>query len=232
MGADDLSAHQGVTDSPVISSTGGSDLDDSYDIYKQHATDEPTDPAEAKRVLRKIDKRVVFILFLIYLLQYLDKNGINYASVYGLQAGTHLHGQQYSWLSSICTLSKRSNPFVSSETCVLETSNPGGPDRHMDASSGSCEACPRQHAQDNLLTCNLQSGSLFWVYGWPIPCRISTTATTHWKSAQRYYPHLGNHCYNDSGMPQLCRNRHQSILTGSRRKCGQSGLHPGHVDVV
>jgi hypothetical protein len=41
------------------------------------------------------------VLFGIYLLQYLDKNGINYASVYGLQAGTNLHGQQYSWLGSI-----------------------------------------------------------------------------------------------------------------------------------
>jgi len=106
MGADDLNAHHGLPGSPVISSTGGSDLDDSYDVYKQHATEEPTDPAEAKRVLRKIDKRVVSSLFIIYMLQYLDKNGINYASVYGLQAGTHLHGQQYSWLSSILYVPK------------------------------------------------------------------------------------------------------------------------------
>lgn len=34
--------------------------------------------------------------------QYLDKNSINFASVYGLKSGTHLHGQQYSWLSR-CT---------------------------------------------------------------------------------------------------------------------------------
>ena len=37
----------------------------------------------------------------MFLLQQLDKNGINYASAYGLQKGTHLHGQQYSWLASI-----------------------------------------------------------------------------------------------------------------------------------
>ena len=30
-----------------------------------------------------------------------DKNGINYASVYGLQKGTNLHEQDYSWLGSI-----------------------------------------------------------------------------------------------------------------------------------
>jgi hypothetical protein len=31
-------------------------------------------------------------------LQYLDKNSINFSSVYGLQKGTHLKGQDYSWL--------------------------------------------------------------------------------------------------------------------------------------
>ncbi|KAI9655613.1 MAG: hypothetical protein M1821_005407 [Bathelium mastoideum] len=76
------------------------DVDDSYELYKRHADDE-VDDAEAKRVLRKIDLRIVPILFVTYLLQYLDKNGINYAEVYGLNQGTRLHGQDYSWLSSI-----------------------------------------------------------------------------------------------------------------------------------
>ncbi|EMC94293.1 hypothetical protein BAUCODRAFT_36764 [Baudoinia panamericana UAMH 10762] len=87
-------------DSPQLASSAASDLDDNYDLYKQSAG-EDLDPNEAKKVLRKIDFRVVPVLFIIYLLQYLDKNGINYASVYGLQAGTHLHGQDYAWLSSI-----------------------------------------------------------------------------------------------------------------------------------
>jgi hypothetical protein len=82
------------------SSSASSDLDDNYDLYKQQVGME-SDPAEAKRVLRKIDLRVVPVLFVIYLLQYLDKNGINYASAYGLNAGTHLKGQDFSWLSSI-----------------------------------------------------------------------------------------------------------------------------------
>lgn len=51
-----------------------SDLDDSYGIYKGHGAEE-IDPNEAKKVLRKIDLRVVPILFGTYLLQYLDKNG-------------------------------------------------------------------------------------------------------------------------------------------------------------
>ncbi|KAJ5814851.1 hypothetical protein N7474_006628 [Penicillium riverlandense] len=35
------------------------------------------------------------------MLQYLDKNSINFASVYGLKEGTGLVGQDYSWLGSI-----------------------------------------------------------------------------------------------------------------------------------
>lgn len=86
-------------DSPQLSSSPASDLDESYDIYKQHVGEE-IDPQEAKKVLRKIDLRLMPVLILLYLLQFLDKNGINYASVYGLEEGTNLHGQDYSWLSS------------------------------------------------------------------------------------------------------------------------------------
>jgi hypothetical protein len=77
-----------------------SNVDESYDIYAHHVGDEVSS-SEAKKVLRKIDVRLIPILFLLYFLQYLDKNGINYASVYGLQEGTNLKGNDYSWLSSI-----------------------------------------------------------------------------------------------------------------------------------
>ncbi|CAG8921003.1 unnamed protein product [Penicillium salamii] len=86
--------------SPSISSGDSKQVDESYDFYKQHQGLEYT-PEEAKKVLRKIDVVIIPLLFLIYMLQYLDKNSINFASVYGLKSGTHLHGQQYSWLSSI-----------------------------------------------------------------------------------------------------------------------------------
>ncbi|KAK4621488.1 hypothetical protein CLAFUW4_07181 [Fulvia fulva] len=89
-----------IPGTPQLSSPAASELDDNYDVYKQHAGEE-IDPAEAKKVVRKIDVRVIPVLFLLYLLQYLDKNGINYASVYGLEEGTGLQGQDYSWLGSI-----------------------------------------------------------------------------------------------------------------------------------
>jgi hypothetical protein len=64
--------------SPHTSSAAGSDVDDNYNLYKQHEGDAPADSAEAKSVLRKIDRRVMPVLWTLYLLQYLDKNGLNY----------------------------------------------------------------------------------------------------------------------------------------------------------
>ncbi|KXG47528.1 Major facilitator superfamily domain, general substrate transporter [Penicillium griseofulvum] len=82
------------------SSTIASEGNENYQFYKQHRDIEYT-TQEAKNVLRKIDIRLIPLLFLIYMLQYLDKNSINFASVYGLKQGMHLKGQEYSWLSSI-----------------------------------------------------------------------------------------------------------------------------------
>jgi len=80
-----------------ISPAASTHPDDEYQLYKDGRELE-TDPEEIKRVLRKIDYRIIPILFVTYMLQYLDKNSINFSSVYGLQKGTHLHGQQYAWL--------------------------------------------------------------------------------------------------------------------------------------
>jgi sugar phosphate permease len=91
---------EAIGPSPPLSSVGSSDLDDTYDAYKSNQGN-VTLPEEARKVLRKVDKRVVPILFFIYLLQYLDKNGINYASAFDLAKGTNLKGQDYSWLGSI-----------------------------------------------------------------------------------------------------------------------------------
>jgi sugar phosphate permease len=80
-----------------ISPAPSTHMDDEYQLYKDGRELE-ADPEEVKRVLRKIDYRIIPILFVTYMLQYLDKNSINFSSVYGLQKGTHLHGQQYAWL--------------------------------------------------------------------------------------------------------------------------------------
>ena len=81
-------------------SPASSAVDDEYDVYRTAVLEDVT-PAEEKAVLRKVDMRVVTVLFMTYLLQYLDKNSLNFASVYGLSAGTHLKGDNYQWLGSI-----------------------------------------------------------------------------------------------------------------------------------
>ncbi|KAJ5724076.1 hypothetical protein N7488_002111 [Penicillium malachiteum] len=58
-------------------------------------------PENNKRVLRKIDLRLLPILLVIYFLQQLDKSTLSYASVFGLTEKTHLHGNQYSWLGAV-----------------------------------------------------------------------------------------------------------------------------------
>lgn len=92
VGGSESSTNTASPNTPKLSPTSSSYLDDNYEIYRQHAGEE-LDPEEAKKVLRKIDRRILPVLIVIYLLQYLDKNGINYASVYGLEEGTHLEGQ-------------------------------------------------------------------------------------------------------------------------------------------
>ncbi|KAJ4375434.1 hypothetical protein N0V86_006965 [Didymella sp. IMI 355093] len=55
----------------------------------------------AKRVLRKIDWRLIPLMFITYNLNFMDKSILSSASVFGLREDTHLKGQQYSWVSSV-----------------------------------------------------------------------------------------------------------------------------------
>ncbi|KAI0857280.1 allantoate permease [Xylaria cubensis] len=80
--------------------TDSRDLDENYEFFRAGERIDVTEE-EVKKVVRKIDLHIVPILFVLYFLQYLDKNAINFANAYGLSKGTNLHGQDYSWLSSI-----------------------------------------------------------------------------------------------------------------------------------
>lgn len=70
-------AEAGTTASALVDHGVGSSsdesLDDSYQVFKA-TEDLQVDPSEARRVLRKIDLRVVPVLFFTYMLQYLDKS--------------------------------------------------------------------------------------------------------------------------------------------------------------
>lgn len=61
----------------------------------------PYTKALAKRVLRKIDFRILAIMFVTYNLNFMDKTILSSAAVFGLTEDNHLHGTQYSWVGSI-----------------------------------------------------------------------------------------------------------------------------------
>ncbi|GME22594.1 putative pantothenate transporter protein [Neofusicoccum parvum] len=58
-------------------------------------------PEEERRVVRKIDCVVLPLLCCVFFTQYLDKQTISYASVFGLITDLNLTGSQYSWCTSI-----------------------------------------------------------------------------------------------------------------------------------
>ncbi|KAL5340939.1 major facilitator superfamily domain-containing protein [Aspergillus crustosus] len=58
-------------------------------------------PEEEKKVLRRIDLRVLPLLLGAYFFQQLDKSSLSYVSIFGLVEDAKLVGKQYSWLGSI-----------------------------------------------------------------------------------------------------------------------------------
>jgi hypothetical protein len=92
--ADRGSIDNGTTDE--TKSVSSKDLDETYEVYRRQDA-RNIDPQEARRVLRRVDFHILPLLMGTYMLQYLDKSSINFAAVFGLEDGTHLTGQDYSW---------------------------------------------------------------------------------------------------------------------------------------
>ncbi|KAK0383914.1 hypothetical protein NLU13_8005 [Sarocladium strictum] len=55
----------------------------------------------ARRVLKKIDRVIIPLLFFTYILNFSDKVILSSAAVFGLREDNNLKGQQYSWVSSV-----------------------------------------------------------------------------------------------------------------------------------
>lgn len=69
------------------------------DIYRSY---EPEYAAQAERALvKKIDKRILPLIVIIYLFNYLDRNSITQARLYGLQKDTKVNGAVYQTAISI-----------------------------------------------------------------------------------------------------------------------------------
>jgi MFS family permease len=61
--------------------------------------------AEIKRIVRKIDRRIIPLLWVTYGIQLIDKSGIGTYATFGLRTDLHLVGQQYAWLTTAFYLS-------------------------------------------------------------------------------------------------------------------------------
>ncbi|RBR09745.1 hypothetical protein FVER53590_11798 [Fusarium verticillioides] len=57
-------------------------------------------PAEERKLVRKIDLHMMPLMFVLYLLQYLDKTSLGYTAIMGILQDANLSGNQYSWVSS------------------------------------------------------------------------------------------------------------------------------------
>ena len=68
-------------------------LDEAYDFIQTHDTHVAYDEAALKRLRKKIDWKVVPILYLIFGIQFLDKYLMNYAIVMGLAKDLKLEGE-------------------------------------------------------------------------------------------------------------------------------------------
>ncbi|KAJ5518063.1 Major facilitator superfamily domain general substrate transporter, partial [Penicillium expansum] len=90
-------------DTKDISKVNIEDADDTLQALENYQSQlgMPLSPEEDRRILRRIDICLIPVLFLSYLLQYLDKQAMGYSAILGLRTDLHLVGQDYSWASSL-----------------------------------------------------------------------------------------------------------------------------------
>ncbi|KAK8090518.1 major facilitator superfamily domain-containing protein [Apiospora phragmitis] len=59
-----------------------------------------SEAVDRAQLYRKIDHRIIPLMFLCYFYQFLDKVAINYANVMGLQQSLGMRGQDFSWMAT------------------------------------------------------------------------------------------------------------------------------------
>lgn len=70
-------------------------------VLKAGELEDPPTEEELKKVLRKIDFRILPCLIVCYTFFYIDKTTLSYAAIFGLKEDLNLQGTEYSWLSSV-----------------------------------------------------------------------------------------------------------------------------------
>lgn len=115
---------------------------------------EPHDPAEEKRLVRKIDFMILPYLAVCYAFFYIDKTTLSYAAIFGIREDLDLQGTKYNWLSSNSPSCVRQTIKSSDRLCQVYSTLDSwpGPFRRTSCSKGfrwesisastfSCGAC-------------------------------------------------------------------------------------------
>ncbi|KAK1535925.1 hypothetical protein CPAR01_09467 [Colletotrichum paranaense] len=68
---------------------------------EEHVAFEQISSEEEAALVRKLDRVLMPLMAFVYFFQYLDKQSINYASVFGLRNDLSLSGQDFSWIISL-----------------------------------------------------------------------------------------------------------------------------------
>ncbi|KAH8695596.1 major facilitator superfamily domain-containing protein [Talaromyces proteolyticus] len=71
------------------------------EAIQKYPVDEAIDQDSEKRLVRKLDLRILPLLGICYFFYYVDKTTLSYAAIFGIKDSLHLEGTAYSWLSSI-----------------------------------------------------------------------------------------------------------------------------------
>lgn len=80
---------------------GSKSADVAMKLFENHDFNMDVDPAEQKKVIRKVDWFIIPMIGVNYVFFYIDKTTLSYAALYGIREDLNLTGSQYSWLSSI-----------------------------------------------------------------------------------------------------------------------------------
>ncbi|KAH6882355.1 membrane transporter [Alternaria rosae] len=81
------------------------------DTQSNSETEDLATLALEKRVLKKTDMVVLPMMCFVFFFQYLDKQSLSYASVYGLITDLNLRGNQFAWTSSIFYVGQLASEF-------------------------------------------------------------------------------------------------------------------------
>ncbi|KAJ5806844.1 hypothetical protein N7474_010436 [Penicillium riverlandense] len=71
------------------------------EALQKYPVNDSIDRDAEKRLIRKLDMRILPLLGICYFFYYVDKTTLSYAAIFGIEDSLHLKGTQYSWLSSI-----------------------------------------------------------------------------------------------------------------------------------